>query len=125
MTLVYPSIVALASSETPLDFFGIPLSMVSYTSSVIPIVLVWLQSYVEKWLAKVLPGMIRNFSVPLLVFLVMVFPHLAHYRPGDDDRQGSRRRHRDGVGLRALALAVVGWLLANPGHVQAHTVFFP
>ena len=71
--LVYPSIVALASSETPLDFFGIPLSMVSYTSSVIPIVLaVWLQSYVEKWLTKVLPGMIRNFSVPLLVFLVMV-----------------------------------------------------
>ena len=28
--LVYPSIVALASSETPLDFFGIPVQAISY-----------------------------------------------------------------------------------------------
>ncbi len=70
--LVYPSIVALNNGE-PVHFLGIPVVMVSYTSSVIPIIVaVWLQSYVEKWLNKVLPSAIRNFSTPLIVLTVMV-----------------------------------------------------
>lgn len=71
--LVYPSIVALNSGETPVTFLGIPVVMMSYTSSVIPIVVaVWLQGYLERFLTKTLPDMIRNFTVPLLTILVMV-----------------------------------------------------
>ncbi|MGC4152775.1 MAG: beta-glucoside-specific PTS transporter subunit IIABC [Propionicimonas sp.] len=70
--LVYPGIVALNTGE-PVHFLGIPVVMVSYTSSVIPIIVaVWLQSYVEKWLNKVLPSSIRNFTTPLVVLTVMV-----------------------------------------------------
>ncbi len=70
--LVYPAIVALNNGE-PVYFLGIPVVMVSYTSSVIPIIVaVWLQSYVEKWLNKVLPSAIRNFTTPLLILTVMV-----------------------------------------------------
>jgi PTS system beta-glucosides-specific IIC component len=71
--LCYPAIVALTSATTPVTFFGIPVAMVTYTSSVIPIIVaVWLQSYLEHWLNKVLPSWLRNFTTPLLVLLIMV-----------------------------------------------------
>lgn len=44
--LVYPTIVALNTAGTPVTFLGIPVVMMSYTSSVIPIIVtVWLQGY--------------------------------------------------------------------------------
>jgi len=71
--LCYPAITALVSSPDPVTFFGIPVAMVTYTSSVIPIIVaVWLQSYLEHWLNKVLPSWLRNFTTPLLVLLIMV-----------------------------------------------------
>lgn len=71
--LVYPAIVALASATEPVTFLGMPVVMMSYTSSVIPIIVaVWLQSYLERGLNKVLPDAIRNFTTPLLTLLVMV-----------------------------------------------------
>ncbi|MGC3955390.1 MAG: beta-glucoside-specific PTS transporter subunit IIABC [Propionicimonas sp.] len=70
--LVYPSIGALNTGD-PVHFFGIPVVMVAYTSSVIPIIVaVWLQGYVERWLKKVLPSSIRNFTTPLLILVLMV-----------------------------------------------------
>jgi PTS system beta-glucosides-specific IIC component len=71
--LVYPSIVALAAKPDPVSFAGIPVVMMNYTSSVIPIlVAVWLQGYLERFLTRVLPSAIRNFSTPLLTLVVMV-----------------------------------------------------
>ena len=71
--LVYPSIVALTSGTEPLTFFGIPLVIMSYTSSVVPIIVgVWVQGHLERLLLKVLPGAIRNFMTPLLAMLIMV-----------------------------------------------------
>ncbi len=71
--LCYPAITALAASPDPVTFFGIPVIMVTYTSSVIPIIVaVWLQSFLEKWLNQVLPAWLRNFTTPLLVLLIMV-----------------------------------------------------
>ena len=71
--LVYPSIVALTTSTTPLTFLGIPLVIMSYTSSVVPIIVgVWVQSHLEKLLLKTLPGAVRNFMTPLLSMMVMV-----------------------------------------------------
>ncbi len=69
--LVYPSIIAL-NDGSPVHFLGIPVVMMSYVSSVVPIIFaVWMQSHLEKWLSK-LPGMIRNFTIPLVTVLVMV-----------------------------------------------------
>lgn len=71
--LVYPALVAIQTAGTALDFFGIPIVLMSYSSSVIPIlVAVWVQSHLEKLLVKALPGVIRNFTVPLVVLAVMV-----------------------------------------------------
>lgn len=71
--LIYPSIVALNDVAEPLNFFGIPLVMMSYVSSVLPIIVaVWVQSHFERVLLRVLPDAIKNFTTPLLSLLVMV-----------------------------------------------------
>lgn len=72
-SLVYPSIVAFAAQTEPVTFAGLPVVMMNYTSSVIPIIVaVWLQGYLERFLNRVLPSAIRNFTTPLLTMLVMV-----------------------------------------------------
>jgi PTS system beta-glucosides-specific IIC component len=71
--LVYPSIVALSAQTDPISFAGLPVVMMNYTSSVLPIIVaVWLQGYLERFLNRVLPSAIRNFTTPLLTLLVMV-----------------------------------------------------
>jgi PTS system beta-glucosides-specific IIC component len=70
--LVYPSIVAL-NGVADITFFGIPVTMVSYVSSVIPvIVIVWLQSHAERVLYAKLPAAIRRFVTPMVLVLVLV-----------------------------------------------------
>lgn len=70
--LVYPSITALTGAPD-VTFFGIPVTMVSYVSSVIPVIIVvWLQSHAERFLLRVLPGAIRRFVTPMLIVLVAV-----------------------------------------------------
>ncbi|MDT3344892.1 beta-glucoside-specific PTS transporter subunit IIABC [Microbacterium aquilitoris] len=70
--LVYPTITGLVG-QPGLTFFGIPFTMVSYVSSVIPIiVVVWLQSHAEKFLYRVLPGAVKRFMTPMIVVLIAV-----------------------------------------------------
>ena len=72
--LVYPTIIGLVGSETPVTFLGLPVIMATYTSSVVPIVvIVWIQSHAERWLKKLLPGMVVNFLSPALIVLFL-FP---------------------------------------------------
>ncbi|AYD89820.1 PTS beta-glucoside transporter subunit IIBCA [Actinomyces lilanjuaniae] len=71
--LVYPSIIALNEAGGPHDFFGIPLVMMSYTSSVIPIIVaVWVQSHLERLFMRYIPSAFRNFMTPWLTVLIMV-----------------------------------------------------
>ena len=56
-----------------LDFFGIPIPTVTYTSSVLPIVMgVILMYWVDKLLKKIVPEMVRYFLKPLLTMLIVV-----------------------------------------------------
>lgn len=70
--LLYPTIIALNDAGETVSFFGIPVQLVSYVSSVIPVILaVWLQGMLERWLTQVLPSVIRNFTVPLITLPVV------------------------------------------------------
>lgn len=70
--LLYPTITPLVGAEG-LTFFGIPFTMVTYVSSVIPIiVIVWLQSHAERFLYAKLPSAIKRFVTPMIVVLVAV-----------------------------------------------------
>lgn len=71
--LVYPAIIAAVGSAGRLAFLGIPIVLVNYTSSVIPIILaVWVQSYVERFFKSFIHESVKNILVPMLSLLVVV-----------------------------------------------------
>lgn len=71
--LVSPDYIAMLSDGTQLSFLGIKVQMLSYTSSVIPIILaVWIASYVARFFEKILPTVIRNLFTPMFTIAIMV-----------------------------------------------------
>ncbi|MEK4661164.1 beta-glucoside-specific PTS transporter subunit IIABC [Priestia sp. FSL H7-0729] len=71
--LIYPSIVALKAEGTPTDFFGIPVILMNYSSTVIPIILaVIVMSKLEKYFNKTLHDSVKNFVTPLFLLVIMV-----------------------------------------------------
>lgn len=71
--LLHPNWLALVTAGDPVSFFGvIPFTLAKYGSSVIPIILVVLvQSYVEKGLNKVIPKAVNLVFVPMCTFIIM------------------------------------------------------
>ena len=81
-TLCYPGIVSLMAEERAVSLFNIGITKASYTSSVIPIIIaVWMLSYLEKFLKKVIPDVIEMIMVPTLSILIMVPATLLVFGP--------------------------------------------
>ena len=60
------------ADELGLDFLGIPVTLLNYSSSVIPIIFsAWLCSILERRLNAWLPSAIKNFFTPLLCLMVI------------------------------------------------------
>lgn len=71
--LLYPDLTAAYSAGEALTFLKIPVVLVSYTSSVIPIVIsVYALSKLEKGLKKIVPTVCKTFLTPLLSLAIMV-----------------------------------------------------
>ncbi|MFC6182621.1 beta-glucoside-specific PTS transporter subunit IIABC [Lactiplantibacillus daowaiensis] len=91
--LVYPAIVGLApaniaagtkplmtlfagtflESQVYTKFFGIPVLMMNYTSSVIPVILsVWVASKLKVIIDRVIPAVVKTFLSPLCTLLIVV-----------------------------------------------------
>ena len=71
--LVSPDYIAMVNAGDPVKFLGIPVQLLSYTSSVIPIILaIWIASYVQKFFDKVLPIVVRNLFTPMFTIAIMV-----------------------------------------------------
>lgn len=61
--------------ESPiyLDFFGIPIILVSYVSSVIPIIIAtFFAAKLEKFLNKRISDLIKTFAMPMIILLVII-----------------------------------------------------
>ncbi len=71
--MLHPNWLALVAAGDPVRFFDVvPFTLVGYASSVIPVILVILvQSYVEKLLKKIIPKTVELVFLPLLTFLIM------------------------------------------------------
>jgi PTS system beta-glucosides-specific IIC component len=71
--MMHPNWGALVSAGDPVEFFGfIPFTLANYTGSVIPIlIIIFVQSYVEKFLGKMIPKAVELVFVPMLTFLIM------------------------------------------------------
>ncbi|RFZ76696.1 PTS beta-glucoside transporter subunit EIIBCA [Lacrimispora amygdalina] len=71
--LMYPDLSAAFAAKESLTFLNIPVVLVSYTSSVIPIILsVFVLSKLERGLRRILPDIIKNIFTPLLSLAIMV-----------------------------------------------------
>lgn len=72
--LLHPNLSALASDGADyVTVLGLPVKMVTYSSSVIPIILiVFALSYVEKFVEKIVPSVVKFILRPLLTILIMV-----------------------------------------------------
>lgn len=73
--LVHPNYTALITDAFNIHFssvFGIPVTLASYNSSVIPVLLmVFALTYVERFFDRVIPKLVRFFFKPLLTMLVV------------------------------------------------------
>ncbi|WP_172251954.1 beta-glucoside-specific PTS transporter subunit IIABC [Saccharibacillus deserti] len=71
--LLLPSVTALNGAEFDVNFFGIPVVMMSYSSTVIPIILaVIVMSKLEKFFNRVIHESVKNFLTPMISLAVMV-----------------------------------------------------
>ena len=71
--LMYPDLSAAFAAKESLTFLNIPVVLVSYTSSVIPIILsVYVLSKLDRGLRSILPDIVKNIFTPLLSHVIMV-----------------------------------------------------
>ncbi|MCC0782848.1 PTS transporter subunit EIIC [Clostridioides sp. ES-S-0108-01] len=68
---LHPNFSAWVSSGDPISFIGVPIQGVIYAASVIPALLtVWMMSYIEKFIDKLIPSMLKTILNPTLVLLI-------------------------------------------------------
>ncbi|WP_079710344.1 beta-glucoside-specific PTS transporter subunit IIABC [Paraliobacillus ryukyuensis] len=88
MALVYPDIASLTDADDPLytlfegtvfaspvqiEFFGIPVILMTYSTSVIPIIIsTFFAAKLEKFFTRVIPAVVRMFLVPMFTLLIII-----------------------------------------------------
>lgn len=71
--LVSPDYINMVNAGKEVYFLGMRVQLLSYTSSVIPIILaIWIASYIQRFFDKYLPVVIRNLFSPMLTIAIMV-----------------------------------------------------
>lgn len=71
--LVCPDYINMVNTGADVHFLGVKVQLLSYTSSVIPIILsIWVASYVQKFFDKYLPIVVRNLFSPMFTITIMV-----------------------------------------------------
>jgi PTS system beta-glucosides-specific IIC component len=71
-TLVYPGLITLLGAGKPVEFAGLPVTAVTYSYTVIPVLLaVYLMSWVERGLNRIIPRAIKLMVVPLITMVIV------------------------------------------------------
>ena len=71
-SLVYPNIITAINNEVTLTFLGIPLVLLNYHSTVLPIIVaVFVLSKLEKMLKRIIPEAVYSFMMPCIALAVM------------------------------------------------------
>lgn len=72
-TLIHPTFTALSSVQGNVDFFGIPVIMQTYSSTVVPAIAgVWVYSVIDHKLSKVIPSSIQSLIITLIGMVIVV-----------------------------------------------------
>lgn len=81
-TLCYPTLVELMTGNKAVTLFGIGITKANYVSSVVPIIIaVFVLAYVEKFVKKIMPDVLKIIMVPTLSLLIMVPATLMIFGP--------------------------------------------
>ncbi|MCB2362422.1 beta-glucoside-specific PTS transporter subunit IIABC [Clostridium estertheticum] len=71
--LVHPDILTMYTDKVAITFIGIPVVLIKYTSSVIPVILaVWILSYVERFCKKNFHESVKNLLSPFCCIVLMI-----------------------------------------------------
>lgn len=71
--LIYPDFVSLVGKGASYTVYGIPAAAIEYSSSLIPIMLIaWIQKYIEKFLNKYIPDVIKVILIPCGTIAIML-----------------------------------------------------
>lgn len=69
--LLHPSFTGLNTGDAVKLFGMIPVTMISYSGSVVPILLiVWVQSYIERFANKISPNPVKIFLAPMITIIL-------------------------------------------------------
>ena len=115
-SLVSPTwseIAARIAGGENISFLGIALAETTYTSSVLPpLFLVWILSYVEKFVEKSLPDVVKSLFTPLLCMIIMVPLTIVAIGPVSDNLATAIANGYNSLYnfAPALAAAVIGGL---------------
>lgn len=103
--LLHPNFIKLVATGKAVHFVGLPVTLTSYAASVVPIIFsVWIMSWLEKLVYKVIPEFISSVLNPFLILLIMTPVVLVFSGPlGVICGQGLA------VGVQAMS-STVGWL---------------
>ncbi|NSU11406.1 PTS glucose transporter subunit IIA [Enterococcus faecalis] len=81
-TLCNPTIVSLMTEESAVTLFGLHVTKANYVSTVIPIILaIFMLAYVQRFLEKVIPEVLKIIMVPTLSLLLMIPATLLLFGP--------------------------------------------
>ncbi|GIN62473.1 PTS fructose transporter subunit IIB [Robertmurraya siralis] len=104
--LLHPTLMSMATEGNEFSVFGIPTSVQSYSSTVLPSIMsVWVMSYVERFFNRHLPSILKTIFAPSLTIIVMLPISLTVLGPA-----GSFLGHYFSEGI--LGLSDVGGFLA-------------
>ena len=109
----WSEIAARIAGGENISFLGIALAETTYTSSVLPpLFLVWILSYVEKFVEKSLPDVVKSLFTPLLCMIIMVPLTIVAIGPVSDNLPTAIANGYNSLYnfAPALAAAVIGGL---------------
>lgn len=82
LILVYPTMTTIFDNGEVIPFFGLNIQPVNYPSNIIPVIMVvGLLHFVESWLDKTLPEVIRGFLTPMISLIVVTLASLFVFGP--------------------------------------------
>ncbi|GGP12010.1 PTS transporter subunit EIIC [Oceanobacillus neutriphilus] len=72
---MYPTLMEAAQSGeiTEFTFVGLPIPVIDYSASVIPIIIsVWALSYIYRWVDKIMPSVLKTVFTPTLTLFIAI-----------------------------------------------------
>lgn len=131
--MIHPDMLAIVAAGESFKIYGlIPMKLVNYTQAVIPVILiVWILSYVEGWVKKITPNLLRTLGIPMLTMIIMIPLGLCVFGPLCSIVMGGIANViiwlNDTVGILAMVLVGALWtLIISFGmHVPIMTTLLP